>query len=283
MIPAKPGILTPEQENFEIMKLFDALFYIDPVINEQLGQAVPNAEFLQVGRLAYADGSSWNPSQGAKAVLMWDGTAWVAPCQVFGDLANGNFVEIESDGTIELHGDATVYLDELAPLIGSKIESPSSHIVASVSESAMEFKTSCDLNDYIALNFQFNHDRLLDSDIFPHLHWWQSSATIPNWLMQYRWQVNGQAKTTAWTSAKYATHAFTYTAGTLNQITSFGSISAPANDGVSTILQVRLLRDVANTSTLFSGTDGLGSSIYGVSFDIHKQLDGIGSRSEYTK
>jgi hypothetical protein len=101
--------------------------------------------------------------------------------------------------------------------------------------------------------------------------------------VQYRWQVNGQAKTTAWSNLPMTTNAFTYVSGTLNQITHGAGIAAPANEGVSTILQVRVTRDKTNASTAFSGSDTHTVTAEITSFDVHLELDTLGSRTQYSK
>jgi hypothetical protein len=132
------------------------------------------------------------------------------------------------------------------------------------------------------MNIQLNHDRDLGTNIYPHLHWWQASATMPNWLVQYRWQIQGAAKTTAWTSIEWTANAFAYSTGTLNQITTFETIAPPSGDGHSDILQFRILRDVGNDSGKFDGDDALNASVYATMFDVHKVVDKLGSASEFT-
>jgi hypothetical protein len=102
-------------------------------------------------------------------------------------------------------------------------------------------------------------------------------------LIQYRWQKNGAAKVTSWTSVKYVSHAFTYTSGTLNQITTFGALSPPVSTGVSVVLQLRLLRDGDNDSTLFTGADPLTGNVSAMFFDTHIEVDMLGSHEQYTK
>jgi len=202
---------------------------------------------------------------------------------VFGDYSNGDYAEFEGDGSLIFHGDSTTFRDEFGPLIGSKLESPSSDVVTNNAEGTVDYKTSATLSDYITLPVQINHDVAAQSAVYPHIHWWQTSANIPNWLIQYRWQVNGTAKTTSWTSVKWASHAFTYVSGTFNQITAFGSISPPQNTGVSAILQLRLIRDTANASTLFTGSDPLSATVSALFYDVHVEVDSIGSRAQYAK
>lgn len=202
----------------------------------------------------------------------------------FGNVRQGNYAQFEDDGSLRFFGTATGFLDEANQLIGKRLESPSSDIVQDNAEAAIYYKDSATLVDYVSMTVQFNHDRKATASVSPHIHWWQTESSVPNWMIQYRWQVNGSAKTTSWTSAKLSSHAFTYSSGTMNQITGFGDITPPTGDGVSTIIQVRLLRDTNNDSTLFAGADPVTGNQYAVSMDVHKEIDSpCGSRQEYVK
>lgn len=201
----------------------------------------------------------------------------------FGNKSGGNYADFDTDGTLVFYGDSTAFRDEFGPLIGAKLESPSSKIVTNAAEGTITFKDSANLSDYVSMPVQINHDAKAQSDVYPHIHWWQASANIPNWLIQYRWQQNGAAKVTSWTSVKYASHAFTYSSGTLNQITAFGALSPPASTGVSAVLQLRLLRDTGNASTLFTGADPLTGDVDAMFYDVHIEVDMLGSHEQYAK
>lgn len=203
----------------------------------------------------------------------------------FGDVAGGNYTEFESDGTMVAVGDAQCWRDELQPLTGSRLESPSSDIVLNLAEGSVTFETGARYaTDYVTTSLQLNHDWELGSSIHAHLHWWQVSAAVPNWLLGYRWQKQGSAKTTSWSNLPISSHTFTYSAGTLNQISKWSAIAAPVGYGeVSDIVQFRIYRDVTNVSTLFSGADPEASNIDAVNFDIHIEVDTLGSRQEYSK
>lgn len=194
-----------------------------------------------------------------------------------------NAVKVAKDGEITLTGTATRFLDERGYLPGSRLYSPSSKIVWDDAECAFYFKDTATTSDYISCPVQFNHDRKHGAVLMPHLHWEQRSASIPNWMIQYRYQRQGAAKVTAWTSAKYASHAFTYSSGTLDQITLFPAITPTSGDGVSDILQIRIIRDYNNTSTLFAGNDPQAGDVYVTDFDVHKEIDSMGSATEYVK
>lgn len=203
--------------------------------------------------------------------------------QKYGDIEAGNYLQISDSGILTLNGSATVFDDLLGQLIGQKLESPSSAIVQNSAEGSVTFKTTSGLSDYVVTLPQMRHSWKIGSVVYPHIHWWQTSSSIPNWMIQYRWQDQGTAKTTAWTSVKYDSHAFTYTSGTLNQITGFPDITPPVGAGLSDILQFRIIRDNANASGLFSGADPVATDIDAVSFDCHIEIDSLGSDEEYVK
>lgn len=203
----------------------------------------------------------------------------------FGDVAHGNYAIFEADGTLVFYGDATTWRDELQPLTGSRLESPASDIALNLAEGSVTFQADATYaTDYVTTSLQLNHDWMLGTVICPHLHWWQVSANVPNWLLGYRWQKQGSAKTTAWTNLAISSHIFTYSAGTLNQISEWADITPPSGYGeVSDIVQFRVYRDTTNASTLFGGADPEEADVDAVNFDIHIKTDTLGSREEYSK
>jgi hypothetical protein len=176
------------------------------------------------------------------------------------------------------------------PLTGAKITSPSSHVVYDVAEGAMKFQKTCTYDeDYVETTIQLQHKVRVGSIIYPHIHWWQSASAMPNWLLAYRWQVQGAAKTTAWTEIGHSANVSTWSTGVLNQITKFDHIDAPTSPaaGLSDCVQFRIYRDTAGESTAWTGKgevdDNVQDDAYVVSFDIHVQVDAAGSYGEYTK
>lgn len=193
-----------------------------------------------------------------------------------------NYTKIDNAGHQTMVGNGRPWRDELGELLSKKRKG--SRITEDLDEGTLLFADTCTIaDDWIIMNVQLNHDKDLSASIYPHLHWHQASSNVPNWLLQYRWQVQGAAKTTAWTSAAYASHATTYSSGTINQITKWAAIAPPTGAGLSDIVQFRLLRDCANASGLFSGIDPLTGNASAVMFDVHFQINSLGSDSEYTK
>jgi hypothetical protein len=202
-----------------------------------------------------------------------------------GDIAGGNYTEIEADGTVVSYGDALCWLDILQSVTAARLTSPSNDFILNDPEGSITAKTSSRYPaDYVSMNIQLNHNWALGTRIHPHLHWWQTTANTPHWMIGYRWQKQGAAKTTAWSIQKWSSNSFTWSAGTLNQITELGTITPPAGYGeVSDIIQFRLYRDYTNVSALFTGGDPVNASQDFVNMDIHYRVDTAGSRLEYEK
>lgn len=207
------------------------------------------------------------------------------PLPAMGDIAGGNYTQWGFDGTMQSFGDAICYRDELQSVTGARITSPAGDFQQNIAEAAVTAKTSARYpTDYITTNWQLNHDWALGTSIYPHLHWWQTTTNTPNWLLAYRWQKQGSAKTTSWTLLPWTENVFTWEEGTLNQITKFGAIAAPTGYGeVSDIVQIRLYRDYTNVSTEFTGNDPVNADQDFINMDTHIQVDMFGSRSEYGK
>jgi hypothetical protein len=184
---------------------------------------------------------------------------------------------------------ADTYFDDLQySLVGQKMESPSSHITYSTYRDYVSFNKTCDWNDdWVTMVIQMSHRWKLGSVVYPHLHWVQTAAAMPNLLISYRWNINGGLNTyPAWTPIVHSANAYTWSTGALNQITKFGSITPPTGAGLSDLLHIRIFRDVANESTLFGGAEvdvDVQDNAFASSFDIHFEIDQAGSDEEYVK
>lgn len=120
---------------------------------------------------------------------------------------------------------------------------------------------------------QFTHERKNGSDIKPHIHFVQTSASTPIFKIDYRWYKNGQDPSGSFTTLTASTFTFTYVSGSIMQIVSFPTISGTAIDTVSSIIEIKLYRD-----------DNVAiGDVLTKEFDIHYQKDTIGSRQEFVK
>lgn len=196
--------------------------------------------------------------------------------------STSNYTKLDSTGHQTMTGTAKPWRDELGQLLGFKTKG--TRITEDLDEGTVLFADTCQIaDDWKLTNVQLNHDKDLAGSIYPHLHWQQASSNVPHWLLQYRWQVQGATKTTAWTTAKYTGHAVSYTSGTINQITKWAAISPPIGAGLSDIVQFRILRDTDNDSGLFAGADPLTGNAAATMFDLHFQTNSLGSTDEYSK
>jgi len=169
------------------------------------------------------------------------------------------------------------------PFTGNRIDVSSGRVDYDYTECTVDFQTNARYpNEPVCMIAQMPHHKLFGSSVQPHLHWIQQSAVFPNWLLAYRWYNNGSTVPGTFTLAAYTTHAFVWSAGNLLQITKFPAIAAPGGEDVSSILDLIIYRDSANTSTLFAGADTYGIA-KAKEFDLHYQIDDRGSRQEYVK
>lgn len=196
-----------------------------------------------------------------------------------------DYTEIETSGTIRMYGDATVFKDELQSLITQLKNNPADQLVINIAEGTLDFKATATLVDYAVMNVQINHDWKIGSTIFPHLHWFQNQAQTPNWLVQYRWQINGGLKDTTWKNYPLLTNTFPNPGAgeTKIQISHNGGITPPVGAGLSDILQLRIIRDTNNDSGEFSGIDTYTGLVNAINLDVHYEINSIGSNEEYVK
>lgn len=120
---------------------------------------------------------------------------------------------------------------------------------------------------------QFPHERKNGSSIRPHIHFVQDTVATPTFKIDYRWYKNGDDPTGSFTTLTCNGYAFPYTSGSIMQICSFPEIDGSLIDTVSSIIDIKLYRDDNDVS----------GDVLLKEFDIHYQIDSLGSRGEFTK
>lgn len=132
------------------------------------------------------------------------------------------------------------------------------------------------------INVQMPH-AWAGSAIYPHVHWLATtgSATVadsPLWALEYSWANIGStmsAPATVYASTHSPASAVT---SLRHNITSFSPIDPTiSQNGLSSMMLVRLYRD----STVAS--DDFEHGAFLLEFDLHYQINMIGSRQELTK
>lgn len=129
---------------------------------------------------------------------------------------------------------------------------------------------------------QLPHSWNEGTTIRPHMHWIQTDPTPPNWLLRYRFYNNGSAVTAFTNVIPATTEVFTYTSGSMLQISAFPNISM-TDYKISCLGDVIIYRDYANASGLFAGAESGAPDVLYKEFDIHYEKDSWGSRDEFVK
>ena len=203
-----------------------------------------------------------------------------------GDVLNGNYFEIEPDGTDVRHGDATVWDEASQSFVGQNIFVVAGRVDYNFDELTLDFGATARYpEEPIGVVIQAMHSRKADSDTRPHIHWMQNSDANPNILIAHR-MYNTNAIPPAWTLKALTTadNLFPFGGVGSQQITEF---NLPAGHGVglglSFTIDVKIYRDSANTSGLFAGADAYAGAWNAKYYDIHFEKDMGGSREEFVK
>jgi len=130
-----------------------------------------------------------------------------------------------------------------------------------------------DATEIVYLIPQFKHNRKAYTNIRPHMHLIQDNALTPVFKMDYRWYDNGDLMPGAFTTITAVDFRYTYTAGNLLQKVSFPEIDGSAIGALSSIIDIKLYRD---------DNVAIGDSL-AKEFDIHFQIDSLGSKEELVK
>jgi hypothetical protein len=206
------------------------------------------------------------------------------------------YSKIETDGTLEFAGDATVWEDYVVPFTSVKIraetsppdfaqflndgEDPPSTGVYGYAFSASELQE-------VFFTIQMPHS-WAGTAIHPHIHWSPatSGTTITGnvvWGMEYTWINYHPTTSLAFpatdTLLAVSEEVTSNTKALHHLIAEFDSITPTVDqqDGISSILVVRFFRNPDNSY------DDYGADAFALSFDIHYERNTVGSREEFVK
>jgi len=190
----------------------------------------------------------------------------------FGGTAN--YTEFEDDGTMVKRGDATVFNDSQVP--------PTVFRTGGTSLVLAELTTGIyahrfDHSDVIHFNVQFPHSMKLNSTIKPHIHLVNKAAIVGaasiTFTFTWTWAninssfpaTNDSTKIISFADAPALTH----------KLLSFDAITpVTGQGGLSSILIGLLTRVQTGYET---------ANIFHMGFDIHYEIDTLGSRQEFIK
>jgi hypothetical protein len=203
-----------------------------------------------------------------------------------------NYTQFYSDGSMEFFGSATGFKDQTGPLESAKPGANApfwgkfrNNGAGSPGVYAWMFSkghgtgdNGIDHDNDLVITIEMPHDWKEGSAIFPHVHWspvsWLNGRV--RWGIEYTW-VNEDG-TFSPTTFSYASSEPGPIAPYKNMVTCFDSI-VPSRDQnkISSILLVRLFRNSCNSRDTYQ------DKVAAFSFDIHYEVNSIGSRTKDIK
>lgn len=201
-----------------------------------------------------------------------------APAARYGDLAN--YLYIGPDGTLRLYGMATVWDDLTFPATminpsGATLDPPTfeqEHGWALFPDGSIKL---------FATLVQMPHRWKAGSRLYPHVHWHKTTTGVGDvtWRLEYKWANIGDVLDANWTTLESSIPiAVTADTNTTRKhlITDWPSIDATGKT-ISSMLLCRVSRVGSGASDTYGGDAAL------LSFDIHIEIDSLGSSTEYSK
>lgn len=197
---------------------------------------------------------------------------------IFGTLADGNYSEIEYDGTIKMNGDATVWKDinfDPKSIKQGPVNPPtvgnldSTGILISIFEDTSVVQS-------IHGSLELQHDYKEGSDIVPHIHWTPTTTDSGDvqWFLELYIK---EGSTTLYSGTINVIATSTETAW--EEIRSDFSAIDGTNLGIGSQISFRLYRD----SRVSNSNDTLGADVGVFTVGFHYEIDTIGSRSITSK
>jgi len=198
-------------------------------------------------------------------------------------------LRLHSNSTIRLFEAATVWDDATFPFTGQRVNVSGGRVDYNYYNGGVDFANNAryDIADCISFLWQVKHQVQVGVNTRPHLHWQQISSAEPNWLVAWKKIKNGSSytKETDFSNHTLATklsNLYTYTSGTLIQITKFPEIDM-SDMGLSDMIHFAFFRDVANDSGEFGGAESGPATEMAFEYDVNVPIDGWGSEEEFVK
>ena len=110
----------------------------------------------------------------------------------------------------------------------------------------------------------------------PHVHWVQENSGNVVWQLEYKLWPAGEAEPD-WVTITTIAKEFTYTSGSIHQISAFTPIDVSSYYSTAIEVKIRVSRLGANAADTYTGDARF------MGFDFHVPIDRFGSEEEYTK
>lgn len=181
--------------------------------------------------------------------------------------------------SVKLYGDSTVWDDLMFP--ATAINPAGAANPAGIDTDNGWFLFDSAATETISVIVQLPHRWKVGSTLYPHVHWHKTTAAAGNvrWQLEYKWAGIGDVMDASFTPLTVDTPiAATPDTNTAQKhlISSWTGISA-AGKGISSILVCRISRVGGATEDTYGADAAL------LQFDIHYEIDSLGSELEFTK
>lgn len=195
----------------------------------------------------------------------------------FGSIAGGNYLEIDTQtGNVLLAGNATVWDDLRISGANTRVGSTAPALVAfgpSGNLKTLQFETAH--HDEVHFEFQMPHAWKEGTRIYPHVHWTPINTTAGNvvWELEYSWaDMSGTFGAPGnMASAATAAGGVAWVHKKTDLIEGGNNYIDGAGKKISSMLVCRLHRNAG------AGSDTLAEAVAFLEFDIHYEMDGLGS------
>jgi len=186
-----------------------------------------------------------------------------------------NYTEFASDGTMKAMGNATTFDDSMVPPTVFRTGGTALTLAELVSGIYMH---RFDTTDEIQFSVQFPHTMKVNSVIYPHIHLINKDAITgaANVTFSFVWTwANIGSSFPAVTSDNNVVTSFADADALSHKVKAFAAITPTTGQGnISSILIGKLTRE---------NTGYTANNIFLGGFDIHIEVDTLGSALEYTK
>lgn len=226
-------------------------------------------------------------------ILTYSGTSWIAydlglgtnigvtnSGILFGNINSGSYTNIDKiDGTITLLGNATVFEDIKVNILNAKtgITAPTDEVGFRGNANFYARNFVHTQADEVQFDIEIPHNWKKGGLLYPHVHFspWITGSGTSKFNLEYYW-TNIDNSFPASTSA----YSMTKTWGTDQQwyhlVASGVTPMTSSGMEMSSILKCRLYRD----NSIDGNFPGKVTILY---FDLHYEIDSLGSREEYNK
>jgi len=195
-------------------------------------------------------------------------TGSAVPIQFGGE---NDYSEFEQDGTLTMVGDATVWNDLVMPLTSGKRGS-NDRPDFDYTNIGYLFPQN-DTAEALYLIAQFPHSYKVGSAIYPHIHYKRTVAGKPTFKIVYAWTSIGEEVPVFSAPLSLDHEVVDYVSGSIHQVNNSTDPIDGTGQGLSSIMLIKLYRD----------DNDVAGDVLAYQFDVHFEIDTIGSREEFTK